>query len=75
MRWNNTSRFEFDRKSRETEATMCPDFLNGDKTIVEQTLVSEEKNKSKRAGLWELEPRIQVGKLTIWVRSCEIEKL
>ena len=27
------------------------------------------RNKSKRAGLWESEPGIRVGKLTIWVRS------
>ena len=48
---------------------------NGGKAIVEQTLVSEEKNKSKRAGLWESQSGIWVGKLTIWVRSLEIEKL
>ena len=32
----------------------------------------EEKNKSKRAGLWELKSGMQVGKLTIWVGSFEI---
>ena len=33
---------------------------------------SEERDKSKRAGLWELQPGIRVGKLTIWIRSFEI---
>ena len=32
-------------------------------------------NKSKIAGLWESQPGMWVGKLTIWVRSFEIEKL
>ena len=36
------------------------------------TSVSEERNKFKRAGLWESQPRIWVGKLAIWVRSFEI---
>ena len=40
--------------------------------IVEQILASEEINKSKRAGLWESQSDIQVGKLIIWVRSFEI---
>ena len=50
-------------------------FPNGGKAIAEQILASEEINKSKRAGLWESQSGIQVGKLTIWVRSFEIEKL
>ena len=33
------------------------------------------RNKSKRAGLWESQLVIRVGKLTICVRSFEIEKL
>ena len=37
-----------------------------------QIIASEEINKSKRAGLWESQPMIRVGKLTIWVRSFEI---
>ena len=37
--------------------------------IVEQMIVSEERNKSKRAGLWESQLKIQVGKLTIWDRE------
>ena len=45
---------------------------NGRKAIVEQILASEEINKSKRTGLWELQSGIQVGKLTIWVRLFEI---
>ena len=36
------------------------------------TSVSEERKKFKRAGLWESQPRIWVGKLAIWVRSFEI---
>ena len=43
--------------------------------IVEQMIVSEERNKSQRAGLWESQLKIQVGKLTIWVWSYKIEKL
>ena len=35
-------------------------------------LVSEEINKSKRAGLWESQSGIWVGKLTVWVRSFEM---
>ena len=40
-----------------------------------RTNTSVRRNKSKRAGLWESQSGIQVGKLTIWVRSFEIEKL
>ena len=63
----------FDGNSMETET--WPEFPNGGKAIVEQILASEERNKSKRAGLWESQSGIQVGKLTIWVRSFETEKL
>ena len=73
-RWNGASRCEFDGKSVETETTTWSEFPNGGKAIVEQILASEEINKSKRAGLWQSQPGIQVGKLTIWVRSFEIEK-
>ena len=52
----------------ETETTTWSEFPNGGKAIVEQILASKEINKSKRAGLWESQSRIQVGKLTIWVR-------
>ena len=51
------------------------EYSNGGKAIEEQILASEEKNKSKRAGLWESQSEFRVGKLTIWVRSFEIEKL
>ena len=75
MSWNKGIHCESDGKSVETETTTWSEFPNGWKAIVEQILVSEEINKSKRAGLWEPQSGIQVGKLTIWVRSFEIEKL
>ena len=62
-------------KSMETETTTWLEFPNGGKAIVEQILASEERIKSKTAGLWESQSGIQVGKLTIWVSSSEIEKL
>ena len=59
----------------ETETTTWSEFSNGGKKAsVEQTLASEEINKSKRAGLWESQSGIQVGKLTIWIMSFEMEK-
>ena len=73
MQWNRASHCEFDGKSMETETTWS-EFPNGGKAIVEQILASE-RNKSKRAGLWESQSGILVGKLTTWVRSFEIEKL
>ena len=51
------------------------EFSIGQKAIVGQILAFEERIKSKRAGLWESQSRIQVGKLTIWVRSFVIERL
>ena len=75
MQWNRTSCYEFDRKSMETEMTKWSEFLNGGKTIVEQILTSKEKNKFKRAGLWESQSGIRVGKLTILAKPVEIEKL
>ena len=65
--------YEFDGKSMETET--WSEFSNGGKAIVEQILALEEINKCKRAGLLESQSGIRVGKLTIWVRSFEIEKL
>ena len=59
----------------ETETKPWSEFPNGKKAIVEQMFVSEEINKSKREGSWQSQPGIQVGKLIIWVRSFEIEKL
>ena len=64
MRWNMTSRCEFDGKSMETETTTWQKFPNGGKAIVEQILVSEERKKSKRAGLWESK------RGSIWVIEC-----
>ena len=40
------------------------EFPNWGKAFVEQILASEERKKSKRAGLWESHSAIQVGKLT-----------
>ena len=75
MWWNRASHCEFDWKSMETETTTWSEFLIGGKAIVEQILASKERNKSKRAGLWESQTGIRVGKITIWVRSFEIEEL
>ena len=74
MRWNGVSRCEFDGKSMESETTTWLEFPNERKVIVEQILVSEERNKSKKAELWESQPGIRLRKLTIWVTSFEIEK-
>ena len=75
MQWNGTSPCEFDGKSMETETITWSEFPNGGKAIVEQILASEEINKSKRAGLWELQSDIRVGKLIIWASLLEIEEL
>ena len=75
MRWKRASFFEFIGKSMETEATKWSEFPNGEKAIVEQIRASEEINKSKRAGLWELQSDIRVGKLIIWASLLEIEEL
>ena len=65
MQWNRASRCEFDGKSMETETTTWPEVPNGGKAIAEQILASEERNKSKGAGLSESESGIRVGKLAI----------
>ena len=75
MWWNSTSHCEFEEKSVKTETKIWSEFPNIGKAIVEQILASEERSKSKRAGYWEPQSRIQVGKLTIWVRLYEIEKI
>ena len=54
MQWNGVSRCEFDGKSMETETTTWSEFPNGRKPIVDQIPVSEEINKSKRAGVGKL---------------------
>ena len=49
---------------------------NLDNNMIKISLATEEINKSKKkTGLWESLSEIQVGKLTIWIRSFEIEKL
>ena len=75
MQWNGALHCEYDGKSMETETTTWSEFPSGGKAIAEQILASEERNKSKKAGLWESLPGMWVGKLTIWVKSFEIEKL
>ena len=56
--------FVFDGKSMETETKTWSEFSNRGKAT-EQILASEDRNKSKRAELWESQSGIQVGKLTI----------
>ena len=65
MQWNGASCCEFDGKSMETQTTTWSEFPNGAKAIVEQILAPEEKNKSKRAGLWESQSGICIGQITI----------
>ena len=67
MKWNRVFHFELDGKSMETETATWSEFhcrtpLNA---IVEKIVASEERKKSKRAGLWQSQSEIQVGKLTI----------
>ena len=75
MQWNRASHCEYDGKSMETEITTWSELPNGAKAIAEQILASQERKKSKRAGLWASQSGIWVGKLTIWVRSFETERL
>ena len=75
MQWNGASRCEFNGKSMETETKTWLEFPNEVKAIVEQILTWEERNKSKREGLWESQSEIRVGKLTIWVSSVEITRV
>ena len=58
----------------ETDKTTWLEFANGGEATIEEMLGSDEINQSQRAGLWEPTSEIRVGKLTIWVRSFEIEK-
>ena len=51
------------------------EFINKGKAILEKILASQEINKSEGAGLWESQSGVWVGKLTIWVRLFEVEKL
>ena len=65
---HGTSPFKFDWKSLEIETTTWSEFLNAEKAILEQILASEEMHKPKRTRLWESQPGIRAGKLTIWVK-------
>ena len=50
------------------------EFPDRGKVIVNQTLASDDRSKPKRAGLRASQSGIQVGKLTVWVGSFQIEK-
>ena len=77
MQWNEASHFEFDAKSMETETRTWSEFPNGGKAIVGQILASEKKKINPNEQDCENHSLggIQVGKLTIWVRLFEIEKV
>ena len=75
MEWNRASCCEYDGKSVEIVIATWSEFPNGGKAIVEQMLALKERNKSKRAGLWEPQSGAWVAKLTIWVSLFDIEKL
>ena len=60
MWWIGASHSKYDGKSIETETTAWPEFPDGGKANVKHILVSKEINKSKRAGRWESQSRIQV---------------
>ena len=51
MWWNMASPFYFIGKLLENGTTIWPEFSIGVKALLEQILVSEKRNKSKRAGL------------------------
>ena len=72
MQWNAPFYCEFDGKSMETDKKTWSEFPNGGKAFAEKILASEQRNKSKRAGLWESQSGIHIGMLTIWARSFEI---
>ena len=74
MQWNGASHCEYDGKSMETGGITWSEFPNGGKTIVEQILASEEIINPKEQDS-ENQFGIKVGKLTIRLRSFEIEKL
>ena len=56
-----------------TDTKTWLEFPNGGKAIVEQILVSEDRNTSKRAGLRGSQSEILVGKLTIGKKSFGID--
>ena len=62
MQWTRAYPFKFGRKSMETETTTQSEFCNNKgKAIAEQILASEERKKSKGAGLLKLQSGIRVG--------------
>ena len=65
----------FSLKENQWKLRQQLEFPKGGKTFLEQILASEVRNKSKRAGLWQSQSGIRVGKLTIWVRPFAIKKL
>ena len=76
MQRKGASTLEFEGKSMETETTIQSKLLNGRKAPVDQeTLGSNDKNKSRRARIRELQSGIQVEILIIWVRLFEKENL
>ena len=67
--------FGFEGKSTETEATIWSELSNEARSAFQQILGSEDRNRSKKKGLWESNSEIWVGELFILVRSIQIEKL
>ena len=65
--WNGVFHFEFDGMLMEVET--WSEFSSGKNTSVRR------KKKPKRAGWWESQSGIWLGRLTIWVRSFEIQTL
>ena len=53
IQWNGASCCEFNGEPMENETTTWSEFSNCGKAIVEEILESEERKKSKRAGVWE----------------------
>ena len=45
--------FEFEGKSTETEATIWSELSNEARSAFQQILGSEDRNRSKKKGLWE----------------------
>ena len=70
MQWNGASCCEFDFQSMESETTTWSEFRNGRKAIVEQIIASKERDKSKRAGLWELQYGNHLSKV-VWVHQVD----
>ena len=63
MLWNGACNFEFGGKWMETETITSSEFAKGGKAIEKQILESEERKKSKRAGLCKSQSGIRVGTL------------